>query len=524
MQSESDFLSLLGDALQQTIANPTASYRWHSLMGLYAQSNDESVQSFVRQRLLDTVPKEGIAGFFMMTLLAELTKEQCYIAEAGRIVQDILPYDMERVASHSVFEWGRALAKVGDRSDFVTALRDAGLPEIMACQGRHLVDTLPTNLASRPIVNIARVAVVVSYLSCAGHTPTVLAMQYASIFAGMGIEVHIFSSQELRIAHMGDYLGNRGVLNTPPPDMDELRTLIPPSVSVTMGREHYSLLLRSQHVLGKMVAFDPDLVFFIGLNSSLIAPLFQVRPVLGLCVHSIPPMAPVDVWLSSDKTLDQQKSDLWSPSMPEAFTCYHPYRIRLKPISSPVTRSTYGIDAEAIVLVSVGYRLGSEIDGEWAQQMVTLLAQHTEVVWLLVGVSQCLTALQAIPSTNIRLIDKSEDVRSIYRICDVVVNPPRLGGGFSVAEAMAEGLPVVSFADSDGGNKVGVHAVRTSEEYLNLLSALIDSTDLRHSIGASMKSIFSNTLDLDQSGPSLLAACEQTLQRYQLRTNKTDSS
>lgn len=52
-------------------------------------------------------------------------------------------------------------------------------------------------------------------------------------------------------------------------------------------------------------------------------------------------------------------------------------------------------------------------------------------------------------------LGKREDVLAIFELCDLFVNPIRLGGGTSAVEAMSKGLPVVSTAYGDVGATVG---------------------------------------------------------------------
>jgi glycosyltransferase involved in cell wall biosynthesis len=518
MKADHFITPFLLDALQHTIANPTSSQQWHALLLECDHQSDVAVQRFVEQSLLAQVPKAGVEGFLMMTFLAHLTDNLAYIEAAGKIVREIRPFDMDRLAAFTVYEWGRSVVGGGDRSDFVAAMCRCSIPEIMQLQGQHVATNTAGILKPRVIERIGKIALVVSCLSKIEHTPTALAFQHARLLTGLGFEVQVFSSQESRLSLMPHYLGNQGHLVMPALHAATLQEIIPEGVTVTFCDERFSLLYRSRQIIETIAGFDPDLVFFIGLNSPLMATLYQSRPVLGLCVHAVPPMAPVDVWLAATQSLAEQSSQVWGSAMPAAWAYYHPYRISLKPIHRALSRADLEVTADHIVLVSVGSRLKEEISGEWAAQMSELLQQHPAAVWVLVGgVGVLPEALAQLPAEKIRLLPHHADVRSVYRCCDVYVNPPRLGGGFSVAEAMAEGLPVVTFADSDGGNKLSDHAVKTMPDYLDRLDALIGSDALRKNYGAAMRALFSATLDLESSADSLLAACYATLARYHQR-------
>lgn len=48
-----------------------------------------------------------------------------------------------------------------------------------------------------------------------------------------------------------------------------------------------------------------------------------------------------------------------------------------------------------------------------------------------------------------------EDVLAVNECCDLYLNPKRIGGGTSVAEALYKGLPVVTMDYGDGGLGAG---------------------------------------------------------------------
>jgi hypothetical protein len=509
--------TLLRDALEGVIVNPTASQRWHGLLGFYEATSDAGAREAVRHCLTEHVPAEGITGFFRATFLAGVTQEMGHIADAGRILQSIRPVDPERLMAFAAFEWGRALVRVGDRGEFVAHLREARVAEAIHLAGQHFGQT--TGLAVRRVDRVRKVALVASFIGQHSHTPTGLALQHAKILLELGLEVQVFSGQELLMANMPDYLGNMGRVMVAAPDMDELARLVPAGVRLTLGDPRFSLMRRWQGMLAEVAGFDPDLVLFVGLNSPVVAPLFRARPVLGLCVHSVQPMAPVDVWLTATPSMACRWATAWGPPFPPAWGHYHSYRIALKLLGGLITRADLGVAEDSLVLVTVGARLGSEISGVWAARMTELMGRCSGVVWVLVGGDGVRpAALGDVPRDRITVLPHSEDIRGLLRCCDVYVNPPRLGGGFSVAEAMAEELAVVAFADSDGGNKIGAFAVDGAERYFSRLQALIDQPLQRKENGAAMRALFSTTLDLNRSGPSLLAACEQAVALSRLRT------
>lgn len=523
MNQSQTWALLLQDALDQIVVNPTASHRWHRLMGFFNEANDDT-RAWVRQRVTRETPMEGVAGFLRATFLAGWTGDPAYDAQAAQIVQAIEPMDAGRLASFVALSWGRAVKATSDRAGFVHKLRHARLHEITTRLGQQLSSTGAAPFVRRDPGNLGKVALVVPYLSNADHTPTALALNQARLLVEQGVTVHLFASQELRTPEMAQYTGDRSEVFISPPDIESLRETIPAGLDVTFSDERFSLTRRWTDMLDSIAAFDPDLVMFVGMFSPLVTPLYQVRPVLGLCVHSVPPIAPVDVWLTANRELSSQGSSTWAPDLPEAWGFYHPYRIALKPIGAPLARVDIGVADDACVLVTAGHRLPDEINGEWADRMIEVLRLNPDVAWLLVGGSGTVPdALKHAPASQLHVLPNHADLRSVYRCCDIYVNPPRMGGGFSVAEAMAEGLPVLAFGDSDGGQKIGTASVSGEAEYFSRLHALIGDAGLRERTGAAMQAHFGKTHDIAQSGPSLLAACELTIARFQQRVSQSSS-
>ena len=129
-------------------------------------------------------------------------------------------------------------------------------------------------------------------------------------------------------------------------------------------------------------------------------------------------------------------------------------------------------------------------------------------------------ALSASPGGRIRALPTRDDLPAVLRCSDIYVNPPRMGGGFSVAEAMGEGLAVATLGGSDGGDKVGALAFPDLDGYLRGLEALTASAEARRSMGTSLQQRFAERFDLDSSGPALLAAFREAAQLAQERFNR----
>lgn len=506
---------LLEDAVDRIAQAPYASFRWHMLGKLLGANPDAAVRAWLQALVLARLPADGEAGFLRATFLADLNGDPACTAQAAQQLLLLAPFDAERVMAFASYQWGRAVADLADHQHFIDALRNARLPDLMHLAGQRL--SALASLPRRPVTSVRKVALLVPMLGNAIHPPTDMALQQAALLTALGCAVTLYACQELVQPMMEHHLGFPGHVVAPLPDLAALPARLPPGVQVTLADSRLSMMRRWREVLAVIARDDPDLVMFVGLNSPLLQPLYEARPVLGLGVHALAPMAPVDVWLAADPEKAACASSTWGNAMPPAFGHHHPYRV-LRKAAPPLQRKDLDLPADALVLLTVGARLASEINGPWAQRMLAVLERHPRTVWLLAGgIGEVPAALQGARPGQVRTSPHRADLGGVYRLSDVVINPPRVGGGLSTAEAMAEGVPVLALAGGDSGHKMGNLAMADDTRYFAVLDELLTTPTLRASMGQAMRQRFDDTLDLSRSGPSLRAACELAVARFAMR-------
>ncbi|MES2127700.1 MAG: glycosyltransferase family 4 protein [Pseudomonadota bacterium] len=508
--------TLLEDAVEQIALAPHASFRWHVLDKLIGSAQEAPVLEFVRALVLQRLPAGGEAGFLRANFLAHLINDAQYTAQAAFLIQAISPCEPERLMAFAAYEWGHAVTAEGDHQHFVDALRNAQVPELMRQLGDQLAAS--AGLPKRRVDTIRKIALLIPMFGNSLHPPTEMALQQAALLAGLGYQVTLYSAQDQVLPTMEHYLGFSGRLVTGLPDLATLPSRLQGGVSVTLADTRFSLTRRWRDVLAVIARDDPDLVMFVGLNAPLMQPLYRARPVLGMGVHAVPPMAPCDAWLAADPARGGCDSSDWGPAFPPAFGHYHPFRVLRKPGPGTLQRAQLDLPADALVLLTVGGRLVKEIKGDWARRMLAVLERHPQVVWLLAGGAGDLpAALEGARPGQVRTSPHRPDLGAVYALCDVAVNPPRVGGGLSAAEAMAAGLPVLALAGGDSGHKMGNLAMANESEFFATLDDLLASPARRAELGQAMRQRFDDTLDLARSGPSLRAACELALARFAKR-------
>jgi glycosyltransferase involved in cell wall biosynthesis len=524
MHSDDQQRLLLGDALDRLAANPTANHLWLHLMQLIRGITDARLLAEV-VRLATLVPGEGLVGFYRATVLDLATGDPVFLQQACACLQTIAPPDLDRYGAFYDVAWQRVLLYANNRTEYIRRLKAVGLPQLSLLIGRQLARDLPAAPAQVPAEpQLRRVALVAPQLATPLHPPTQMALDQARTLIQQGVEVSLFSCQEAMAPDLRHLLGSG--TDTPPlqADLQAWLDSAGPPVKLYVADHRVSLRRRWLDMLGLIDAYAPDLVLFVGLHSGLVSALYRRYPVLGMSTNSIAPMVPTDAWLTAQQALADTVSRPWHEEFPDSLACYHPFRVRRKTAAPALTRGNLGVDDDAVLCISMGTHLRIKISGEWAQRMVAAMQRHPKLVWLLVGGDGGLPpALAGLAPARLRLQAYTPQAAQWLAASDIYLNPPIMAGGFSVAEAMAQGIPVLALVDGDGGDKAGDEAVANLDDYFTRLDALAADPALRRASGERMRARFDHALDLAASGPSLLAACRQAMQRHRRRITPADA-
>jgi hypothetical protein len=512
-------MTLLRDALDRTLLEPQCARRWHGLAAAWVDTPDPAARRSVLEALRNMPDGDPRADILRLTFIGQASGDPQFEYEACARVLVLRPEDPDRLASFMAYQWLSALQHLDGRAAFVAALSAGRAPQMALRLMQSAAATLPPDLTPRAAQDIRRVAVVVPYVGHRFHTPSVMAVEQCALLVRAGIEVQLFSAQELLPPDAALFRGDGRELALPPLNAQVWTKLLPAGVRMTISDKRFSLPGRWRKLMPVLAGFDPDVILLVGLYSPFAAALHAVRPVVGMSVNTVPPIAPADVWLTADAAAEPPA--VWGDEFAPPQPVHHPWRVKRSRQQWPVTRAQLGVSEAAVIWVTAGFRLEHEIRPEWATRMLALMAHHPEVVWLVIGGEGKLPgALRHAVPDRVRALPTRADLAGILRIADIYVNPPRMGGGLSVAEAMAEGLAAVSLAGSDGGDKLGELALTDMDAYIQRLAALTASPALRAETGQALRRRFDQYFDLDASGPALLAACRQAadLARARLTT------
>jgi len=511
--------NLFEDLLAQVLDEPQQSEAWMSIHRLCTMPHAQSERAAVITRLQALQGKLDVrADVLRLTLLRDLSGGEAAYAAAAAQCALSLDSNADRMGALAAYAWGFAVKHASSASAFAEQLRAYRVPELVAGMTLQAAKELPSYFVPRVPQRVARVAVVLPYASNAGHTPSAMVAAQCAVLARCGMTIGVFGCQEQVPAQAHLYQGSSERVVLSPFDVVFWQNNLPNGVELhLMADSQISLRRRWRVILEELVKFDPDLVFEVGLYSPLAGALYGRRAVLALNVHGCEPMVPSDVWLSSSVE-PVGRGSIWGEGLPTSIAHPHPYRLDRPKSTNALSRKELGIADDALVWITVGHRLGSEIGGEWAAQVLSLLQRSPNVVWLLVGSEAVIpAALDGVAEDRVRVLGFRSDVADLLNLSDICLNPPRMGGGFSVAEAMAAGRSVVSFRDGDGGDKLGPFAALSLDAYLNQLQELTVSSGSRQELGLALLARFKARLDLISSDASLCQAMALSIQHAAVR-------
>lgn len=504
-------MHLLLDFLQQTLLEPQNPYNWHRLFSIWECTDDENPKFQVLNELTNIIFTDSRTEFLRLTFLRNITGNLEYSSRAAKLLLDLKPIIADRTTSFISYNWGFSVKTSTDRSHFIDSINLLHFPALLESLGRLAINELPKQFKRRLPEKIQRVAILAPYVANEFHTPSVLTAQLCSVLNALNVTTQIFSCQEQLILDEHRFTGSNQSIILPDFDPQYWSRILPAGCDLHCSDIRLSLPSRWNTMFTRIDAFDPDLIFFCGFFSPAALALYNYRPVLGINVHSIPILSSVDVQLISDPKEHYLDLNCWYPSFSSSY--FHQFPYRLFPIknSNQIKRADLEIPDNAVVWISVGTRLSEEIRNPWAEPVMSLLLRYPNVFWILVGCTRTPSCLNTISTSRLRILSPSNNVGDLLGIADIYINPNRMGGGFSVAEAMGAELAVVSLRNCDGGNKLGEYASKNIDDFVSNLERLTCDKEQRLLLARSLLDKFNSKLNLKYAGTSLSAALEKSL-------------
>ncbi|MBM7557271.1 glycosyltransferase [Halanaerobacter jeridensis] len=296
-------------------------------------------------------------------------------------------------------------------------------------------------------------------------------------------------------------------------------------VEIYYSKKNVSRNERIKDLIKKIDNFAPNVIWSMREISLIPEILYDFYPVLYLSNGGNYTYNSADVYAVGDKNgflKNNKKYKLLNPDEIYEFKA----GIEFIETDKNIDRVEYNISSNDFVLVTVGNRLDKELDSDtrFIDSICDILIKNEKIKWIIVGPKK-LEYLQKnynhLYGNSIIRINYKEDLLALYKICDVYINPDRNGGGYSIAMAMNEALPIVIFnRASDGINWVGKeNGVDKMQDYIQEIKKLFNNLDYRKEKGLSMKKRIQNNFSFENSIKELKQLFEITKNNFLKRLN-----
>lgn len=277
---------------------------------------------------------------------------------------------------------------------------------------------------------------------------TLLSIQLSGMLADMGYEVmvmpldmcgyKVLENPVFSPAIFGSYLSSR--------EFEEYhREAYHPKVVVEYIDE-VDLQEKMQIELDKLAAFSPDLIIDMSDEHSVLSYIYsQYFPTLYLPMRGYQSSIFFTYFAARDMNGFLRENSIYHSVNESCAVEYSAFYVWPPIPQKKYKREELSIGKSDFVLITVGNRLSTEMTEEFIDAVCKNLLDKPNIKWLIVGskneyLSQNYTNF--IDAQKIQYISYEDDLPALYEVCDLYLNPKRMGGGTSIVWAMRAGLPV----------------------------------------------------------------------------------
>lgn len=235
-----------------------------------------------------------------------------------------------------------------------------------------------------------------------------------------------------------------------------------------------------KQIIERIKAMKPFMIFSIG-NGSITADLCgRIVPeaAIGVAFSNLPTTAATFSVIG--RTISESEWDkLVKKGYQKDNIIESTFTFELIPKKSKFSRKELDIPENKFILVTVGIRLDTEIDDEFIETVQKSFRWGTHIVFAgNFSRYEYFCNKYSELQINSTFIGYCEDILALMEICDLYVNPRRLGGGFSIVEAFHEGKPGVTIDTGDISVAAGQDfCVKNYDEMLMVINKYIEDKD-----------------------------------------------
>ncbi len=318
---------------------------------------------------------------------------------------------------------------------------------------KEMLSYIPLNERNKDVV----IVMTIQYLNNT-HAPTRTVMERCKALRELGKVVILINTTEQYIMQ-GVIPMYRAFLGATIEEYDDMQSISIDGEEFPFMQlsEDYPIYMKLQILSHFIKKVKPYYILSIGTGSML----------ADLCGHMVPTACMSLVFSTLPHTKNKMKilgrkmSEEERETYKDEDIIESRFTFELKPQKEHYTRETYNLPKDRFILVVVGIRLQSDIDDEFMKLLSRVCEAGCYVVFagIMDNYDDMMKKYQTVKE-NSSFIGFCDDVSALMEICDLYVNPPRLGGGFSVIEAFDKGKPGVYMKVGDvytsGGEKFAV--------------------------------------------------------------------
>ncbi|MCL2928562.1 MAG: aminotransferase class I/II-fold pyridoxal phosphate-dependent enzyme, partial [Trichodesmium sp. MAG_R01] len=284
--------------------------------------------------------------------------------------------------------------------------------------------------------------------------------------------------------------------------------------------DNYFLELANQ-----LTSVMPDIVVFLGgvYSTRIFTEIFyQFYPTVFMQFNlTNNPANNFDIYLSCGKVKDYSNF-----INPERWR-HHNYLYNPNAKQKKGTKNIVKTSPETIALVTVTSNLNKRlVDNSIITNVVQILKKYPEVCWVLVGATDREELLsrdedfQELASQDrVKIIKYEADLRALYEQCDIYIHHRISGGGYGIALAVCENLPVLVYEESDACNFLDESVIfGHNEDYFQFLEKLICEPELRKSVGSKLKALM-DMRSGENAVKEFIGFCEEARANFIQRKN-----
>lgn len=222
------------------------------------------------------------------------------------------------------------------------------------------------------------------------------------------------------------------------------------NVEVYYSNPNKSKIERTKEIVDEINKFNPDVIYSTSDISPAREILYPYYPIVYQTHGGTNFSTLCDAYVlygnSQKEKLLQINNDIKLMDENKIIINEPPRRLS-KQIKKDYKKKDLGLKEDSFVMVTVGNRLNAEVSDEFVDLITSFINENNNVVWILVGPRDIPYIMDnyrdLINERKIIKIAYEEDLLSLYKICDVYINPVRDGGAGSVEIAMQAGVPVI---------------------------------------------------------------------------------